>query len=150
MANTYTQIHLHVVFAVDGRQTVILEKRRDTLEKYIAGIIRNQKQKLLSIFCMPDHTHMLIGLRPDLSLSALMREVKSSSSRFINEQNWIAGKFHWQEGYGAFSYSLSQIPVVAKYIENQRSHHHRQSFREEYIDMLKKFNVDYDERYIFQ
>ena len=150
MANTYTQIYIHVVFAVEGRQNLIRPEHNEELQKYITGIISAQKQKLIVINNMPDHLHLLIGLRPDSSLSDLVRDIKACSSKFINEQRWVAGKFSWQEGFGAFSHSRSQLGVVIPYIENQQMHHARKSFREEYIELLEKFNVDYDERYIFK
>jgi putative transposase len=150
MANTYTQIYIHVVFAVSGRQSLLENKHNDELQKYIAGIISGQNQKLISINNMPDHMHMLIGLRPDLSLSELMRDIKANSSKFINERRWCAGKFSWQEGFGAFSCSRSQLGTVIRYIENQQEHHARKTFREEYIEFLDKFEVEYDTRYIFK
>jgi len=99
---------------------------------------------------MPDHLHLLVGLRPDSSLSDLVRDVKANSSKFINENRWVAGRFSWQEGFGAFSYSRSQLGMVIRYIENQQKHHVTKTFREEYVELLEKFNVDYDARYIFK
>ena len=150
MANTYTQIYIHVVFAVEGRQNLIRGEHNDELQKYITGIISGERQKMIAINNMPDHLHLLIGLQPDYALSDLVRAVKAGSSRFINEKRWVAGRFSWQEGFGAFSYSRSQLGAVIRYIENQQKHHAKKSFREEYIDLLKKFNVEYDERYIFR
>lgn len=150
MANTYTQIYIHVVFAVEGRQNLIAPEHNDELQKYITGIVSAQKQKLIAINNMPDHLHLLIGLRPDASLSDLVRDVKAGSSKFINEKHWVVGRFSWQEGFGAFSHSRSQLGVVIHYIENQQSHHAKQSFRDEYVELLEKFGVDYDQRYIFK
>jgi REP element-mobilizing transposase RayT len=150
MANTYTQIYIHAVFAVEGRQNLIKPEHNDELQKYIAGIVSGQKQKLIAINNIPDHLHLLTGLRPDAALSDLMRDVKAGSSKFINEQHWVAGKFSWQEGFGAFSHSRSQLGTVIRYIENQQKHHARRSFREEYVELLDKFNVEYDQRYIFK
>jgi putative transposase len=150
MANTYTQIYIHVVFAVEGRQNLIAPKHNEELQKYICGIVAGQKQKVIAINNMPDHLHVLIGLKPDLALSAVVRDVKANSSRFINEKRWVMGKFSWQEGFGAFSYSRSQLGDVIRYIENQQQHHSRKSFRQEYVELLEKFSVDYDERYIFR
>jgi REP element-mobilizing transposase RayT len=150
MANTYSQIYIHVVFAVEGRQNLIAPKRNDELQKYITGILSAQRQKLISINNMPDHLHLLLGLRPDACLSDLVRDVKANSSRFINEKRWVAGRFSWQEGFGAFSYSRSQLGAVIRYIENQPEHHAKRSFREEYIGLLERFGVDYDRRYIFK
>lgn len=150
MANTYTQIYIHVVFAVVGRQSLIAHERNDELQKYITGIVTGQKQKLIAINNMPDHVHMLIGLTPDVALSNLVRDVKANSARFINEKRWVAGRFGWQEGFGAFSYARSQLDAVIRYIQNQQKHHAKKSFREEYIALLEKFEVAYDQRYVFK
>lgn len=150
MANTYTQIYLHIVFAVEGRQSLIAPEHNDELQKYITGIVSGQKHKLIAINNMPDHLHLLVGLRPDAALSDLVRDIKANSSRFINEKRWVMGRFSWQEGFGAFSYSRSQLGTVIRYIENQQKHHVRKSFREEYTALLDKFEVEYDQRYIFK
>jgi REP element-mobilizing transposase RayT len=150
MANTYTQIYIHVVFAVEGRQNLLKPEHNNELQKYITGIVSAQKQKLIAINNMPDHLHMLVGLSPDCSLSDLVRDVKAGSSKFINEKRWMIGRFSWQEGFGAFSHSRSQLGTVIRYIENQQKHHARKSFREEYITLLERFGVDYDARYIFR
>ncbi|MGY6560798.1 MAG: IS200/IS605 family transposase [Luteibaculaceae bacterium] len=150
MPNTYTQIYIQIVFAVKGRQNLIAKHNREELHKYITGIIQNREQKLLSIFSMPDHTHLLIGLKPTISISDLVRDIKAGSSKFINDSRWINGKFSWQEGFGAFSYSKSQIDNVIKYIQNQENHHKKQTFKEEYLDFLNKFEIDYDEKYLFE
>jgi REP element-mobilizing transposase RayT len=150
MANTYTQIYIHVVFAVEGRQSLLQQKNNDELQKYITGIVSTQKQKLIAINNLPDHVHMLIGLTPDLSLSDLVRDVKAGSSKFINAKRWVTGRFSWQEGFGAFSYSRSQLGAVIRYIENQQKHHARKSFRKEYVELLKRFSVEFDPRYIFK
>ncbi len=150
MANTYTQIYIQVVFAVSGRQCLISKSWKEELHKYIAGIMRNENQKLIAINAMPDHTHILIGLKPDMALSDLVGEIKSSSSNFINHQRWVRGRFNWQEGFGAFSYSHSQLSQVARYIQNQEKHHARSSFKQEYLKLLDKFSVEYDDRYVFK
>ena len=150
MANTYTQIHIQIVFAVEGRQNLLLAEHNDELQKYITGIVSGQNQKLLAINNMPDHVHLLIGLRADLSLSELVRDIKANSSRFINEKRWIRGRFSWQEGFGGFSYSRSQIDAVIRYIRDQQRHHMRRTFREEYLELLRKFQIEFDERYIFK
>ncbi len=150
MPNTYTQIYIQIVFAVKGRENLVSKKNREELHKYIAGIIQNREQKLLSVFCMPDHIHVLIGLKPSCSISDLVRDIKAGSSNFINQQKWIKGKFSWQEGFGAFSYSKSQIDAVINYILSQEEHHHKTSFKEEYIDFLNKFEIEYDDKYLFQ
>lgn len=150
MANTYTQIYIHVIFAVEGRQSLIAPEHNNELQKYVSGIVSAQKHKLIAINNMPDHLHLLIGLRPDASLSELVRDIKANSSRWINEKHWVAGRFSWQEGFGAFSYSRSQLATVVHYIENQQRHHAKQSFRDEYTQLLDKFSVEYDQRYIFK
>jgi REP element-mobilizing transposase RayT len=150
MANTYTQIYIQVVFAVEGRQNLIAPKHNDELQRYITGIVSAQRHKLIAINNLPDHVHLLIGQRPDASLSDLVGEVKTGSSKFINQKRWVAGRFSWQEGFGAFSYSRSQLAAVIRYIENQQRHHAKKSFRDEYVELLEKFNVAYDRRYIFK
>jgi putative transposase len=150
MANTYTQIYIHVVFAVEGRQNLIKPAHNDELQKFITGIVSGQKQKLIAINNMADHMHLLIGLQPDLALSDLVGDIKAGSSNFINRKRWVAGRFSWQEGFGAFSYSRSQLGTVIRYIQNQQKHHAVKSFQEEYVALLKRFNVEYDERYIFK
>lgn len=150
MANTYTQIYIQVVFAVEGRQNLIAAEHNDELQKYITGIVSAQRQKLIAINNMPDHLHVLVGLRPDAALSDLVRDVKAGSSKFINEKRWVIGRFSWQEGFGAFSYSRSQLGAVIRYIENQQKHHAKKSFREEYVSLLEHFGVEYDARYLFK
>ena len=149
MANTYTQIYIHIVFAVEHRQNLIPKAHKDELHQYITGIVTNKKQKVIQINSMPDHLHILIGIDPNVAISELVQTIKANSSRFINKRQWTVGRFNWQEGFAAFSYSHSQLDNVADYIKNQETHHAHKSFREEYIEILKRFNVDYDERYIF-
>jgi putative transposase len=149
MPNTYTQIHIHFVFAVKNRQALINEPIRNRIEKYITGIVQNFGHKLLSIYCMPDHAHLFVGLKPDQSISDLMREVKSKSSEFINMEKLTKEKFNWQEGYGAFSYSQSQIQNVINYVLNQPEHHKKKTFKEEYFEFLNKFEIPYEEKYLF-
>ncbi len=150
MPNTYTQIYIQVVFAVKGRQNLISNKNRDELQKYITGIVLNRGQKMLALYCMPDHTHLLIGLKPAISISDLIRDIKAGSSHFINEQKWIKGKFSWQEGFGAFSYSKSHVDRVAKYIMNQEEHHKKTTFREEYLEFLKEYDIEFEAKYMFE
>ena len=150
MANTYSQIYIQIVFSVKGWANLIPSKNREELHKYITGIVKNRDQKLLSIFAMPDHIHMLVGLKPNISISDLARDIKAGSSKFITESKWVKGKFSWQEGYGAFSYSRSQIDSVIKYILSQEEHHKKKTFREEYIDLLQKFDIEYNEKYLFE
>ena len=149
MANTYTQLFIQAIFVVKGRDNIIKSNWKDELYKYITGIIKNKKNTLLAINGIPNHIHLLFALNPDYSLSSLMKEVKRCSSLFINENKWVVGKFEWQPGYGAFSYSKSQIDAVCKYIMNQEQHHKVKTFREEYEEFLKKYNIQYDKRYIF-
>lgn len=150
MANTYTQIYIQIVFAVKGGLNVIPPSHREELQKYISGIIENKSQKLLAIFCMPDHLHLLTAIKPSIAISDLVRDVKASSSGFINEKKWVPGKFSWQEGFGAFSYSKSQLENVVSYILTQEEHHKKKTFKEEYIDFLNKFEIEYDRKYLFE
>jgi putative transposase len=150
MANTYTQIHIQVVFAVKHRASLIKNEWKDELYKYMTGIIQMHNHKLIIINGMPDHVHLFFGMRPTQSLSDLMQDVKGSSSKWINDNKFVNGKFEWQEGYGAFSYNKSHTDNVIEYIRNQEIHHGKKSFTEEYKDMLDKFGVEYDERYIFK
>jgi REP element-mobilizing transposase RayT len=150
MANTFTQIHIHAVFAVQNRSSLISKTWEERLYQYIAGIIQSNNHKLLAINGMPDHVHVLFGMRPTQSLSDLMQDIKGDSSRWINENKFVVGKFSWQEGYGGFSYSKSQIPAVASYIEKQKDHHTKKSFLEEYTQILKDFDIEYDDKYIFK
>ena len=150
MANTYSQIYIQVVFAVEARQHLIRTAYKEELHKFMTGIITERKQKLLGIHCMPDHTHILIGLKPSMALSDLVRDIKNGSSNFINRKKWVVGRFGWQEGFGAFSYGHSQLSTVVSYILNQEKHHARLSFRDEYRQFLKKFEIEYEERFIFK
>lgn len=150
MANTYTQIYIQIVFAVKGRQNLISKENREELHKFITGIVSNRKQKLFAIFAMPDHVHVLVSMSPNLSISELVRDIKAGSSKFINDKGWMNGKFNWQEGYGAFSYAKSNIDLVVKYILNQEEHHRNKSFKEEYLEFLSKFEIEYDPQYLFE
>jgi putative transposase len=150
MANTYTQIYIQVVFAVQGRQSLVRPDRKEELQKYMTGIVSRQGQKLIAIHCMPDHTHVLIGLRPNIALSDLVGDIKTGSTNHINEQRWVLGRFSWQEGFGAFSYSQSQLKGVIDYIQEQVAHHARKTFRQEYLSFLKKYEVPHNEQYIFR
>ena len=150
MANTYTQLLVQVVFAVKHRESKVTEEIRVPLEKYMTGIIQNNKHKMLAIYCMPYHCHILVGLHPAQSISDLVRDIKSNTAKWINENKHTPSKFNWQEGYGAFSYAKSQLDVVVKYILNQPTHHRRKTFKEEYLNFLEKFNVEYDHKYLFE
>lgn len=150
MANTYTQLHIHVVFAVQNRQSLISNQWKDDLYKYITGIFQNNEHKVLQINGMPDHVHILFGMRPTQSLSDLMKQVKQDSSKWVNNKEFVNGKFSWQAGYGAFSYSKSEVPNVINYIINQELHHKSITFQDEYLQLLKEFNIEFDERYILK
>ncbi len=150
MANTYTQIHLHLVFAVKGRQSLIHKAWKDELYMYITGIVQRNQHKMLAINGMPDHLHILIGLRPTQSIADLMQDIKGDSSRWINTKGFTKNKFEWQSGYGAFSYAKSQLVNVVRYIENQEQHHATKNFREEYMEILRRFDVEFEEKYIFE
>lgn len=150
MPNTYTQLLTQLVFAVKGRQNLIGEPIREKVEKFICGTAKNRKHKPLAIYCMPDHLHLLVGLSPDQSVSDLVKEIKVSSNDLINDNHLTKQRFYWQEGYGAFSYSRSALDNVVKYILNQKEHHKKKTFKEEYTSFLEKFEVAYNEKYLFE
>jgi putative transposase len=150
MANTYTQIHIQAVFTVQDRDSIILDHWKGDLYKYITGIIQNNKHKLLAINGMPDHIHILFGLRPAQSLSDLMQDIKGGSSKWINEKRFVRSRFSWQEGYGAFSYSKADLLNIIHYIHHQQEHHTRKTFLEEYFGLLKEFGIEYDDRFVFK
>lgn len=150
MANTYTQLHIQFVFAVKNRMSLIQSSWEEELFKYTTGIVKNHKHKMIAINGMPDHIHLFVGLHPTQSISNLMQVVKGESSEWINKRGFVKGKFQWQEGYGAFSYGHSQINQVFNYVMNQKEHHKKKSFLEEYTELLQKFEVSFDPKYIFQ
>lgn len=150
MANTFSQIYIQTVFAVSGRLSLIRQDFKEELHKYITGIVRNKGQKLISINGMSDHLHILIGLRPAMALADLVRDIKSDSSDWVNRRRFVRGKFAWQEGYGAFSYGHSQLDTVVRYIQNQERHHKRRTFKNEYLALLKKFEIEFKEEYVFK
>lgn len=150
MPNTFTQIYIQLVFAVNGRQSLISSSFKETLFRYIGGTMRNANQKLISINGMPDHVHILVGLKPTVAISDFVKDIKVASSRFINDKKLVRGRFSWQEGFGAFSYSQSHLSKVARHIENQERHHARRSFKDEYLSLLKSFQIEHDERYLFK
>ena len=149
MPNTYTQLYIHFVFATETRYGMIRRDIQDELNTYIAGIIKDMGCFLQCIGGMEDHIHILVGLNPTMSASELVQQVKAGSSKFINKKGWIAGRFNWQEGFGAFSVSQSQLEQVRHYINNQEEHHRGQSFTAEYETLLQRYKVDYDKQYIF-
>ena len=150
MANTFSQIYIQMVFAVENRQSLIKPDFKEELYKYITGIVRNQGQKLIAINGMPDHVHILVGLQPAMALADLVRDIKSDSATFVNKQRLVHGRFNWQEGYGAFSYGHSQLNTVIRYIQNQEQHHQQHSFRNEYMTLLRRFDIAFDDRYVFK
>lgn len=150
MAGTFSQIYVQIVFAVKGRQNFIKQSFEEDVYKYISGIINAKEQKSLAVNGMPDHVHVLVGLKPSMRLSDLVRDIKNNSSNFINERGGTGHHFSWQEGYGAFSYSESQYGEVIDYIKNQKQHHRKKTFRDEYLSVLKKFNIAFEEKYLFE
>ena len=149
MAGTFSQVYIQYVFAVKGRENLIRTIFEAEVYKYIAGIIYGKDQKPLAVNGMPDHVHVLVGLKPAMRISDLVRDIKNNSSNFINERGWLKQKFSWQEGYGVFSYSESNYGKVIDYIKNQKQHHQKRNFRQEYMLLLKKFNIHFDEKYLF-
>lgn len=149
MANTYTQLYFHIVFAVKGRKNQITSQLKEELYKYISGIITNKNQKLMIINGMPNHIHLLIGTKPDCNLSDLVRDIKANSSKWINDNKFVIGKFEWQLGFGVFTVSQLGVKNVIEYIKNQEIHHTKKSFREEYIDFLTTYEIDFKPEYIF-
>lgn len=150
MSNTYTQIHIHLIFAVKNRNALIETSWKERLHQYMTGIIQNNEHKVLQINSMPDHIHILMGFRPRQSLSSLVQNLKTESSKFISRENLAKFKFEWQEGYGAFSYSKKDLENVISYIKNQEEHHKKKSFTTEYVEFLNEFEIVYDEKYIFK
>lgn len=149
MAGTFSQIYIQYVFAVKGRENLLQKPWRDDVFKYMAGIIQGKNQKPIIVNGVADHVHVFVGLKPAMAISDLIRDIKNNSSNFINDQKFVKGRFSWQEGYGAFSYAHSQLNDVYQYILNQEVHHRKKSFREEYFDFLKKYEIEYDEKYVF-
>src|SRR5258705_3961620 len=150
MANTYSQIYIQTVFAVSGRLSLVRADFKEDLYKYITGIVKNKGQKLISINGMEDHLHILIGLKPAMALADLVRDIKADSSEWVNRKKLARGKFGWQEGYGAFSYGHSQLDMTISYIQNQEKHHRRRSFKNEYLTLLQKFEIEFKEKYVFE
>ena len=150
MANTFSQIYLQFVFAVRQRQCLIPKEHKEELHKYFTGLIKNRNAKMLAVHCMPAHTHLFVGFKPNILISDFVKEIKVESNEFINGKKWIKGKFGWQEGYGVFSYSHSHIDTVIKYIINQERRHKKVSFQQEYHEFLEKFQVSFEEKYLFE
>ncbi|QOR73956.1 IS200/IS605 family transposase [Cruoricaptor ignavus] len=146
---TFSQVYLHFIFAVKFRDGLLLKTFQDEVYRYIAGIVQNNGHKLISVGGMPDHIHILVGMKPNQSVADLVNKIKSNSSKFINEKRFLPVRFEWQRGYGVFSYSRSQLNQVVHYIQNQEAHHKKKSFRAEYVEFLEKFQVEFDERFLF-
>lgn len=149
MANTFSQIYLQFVFAVQNRQSLISKENKEELHKYITGLVQNRKAKMLAINAMPDHTHMFVGFKPTILISDFVKEIKVESNEFVNSKNWVKGKFSWQDGYGVFSYSHSHIDAVVKYVLNQEFHHQKKTFKQEYLSLLQKFEIPFEDRFLF-
>lgn len=149
MANTYTQMYIQIVFAVKRRQNLIQKKWKDELHKYICGIVNGKGQKVYAIGGVEDHIHILVSIKPNIAISDLVRDIKANSSKWINENEFVRGKFQWQEGFGAFSYAQSQLDNVIAYVNNQEQTHQKKTFKDEYLILLQKFDIEYDEKYLF-
>jgi REP element-mobilizing transposase RayT len=150
MTRTHTQLYIQFIFTVKGRKNFILDDRNKLLHKHIRGIVEKRKSILVAINNMPDHIHLLVSMNPNYSLAKFIQEIKAGAAKYINDQKWIKGKFQWQSGYGAFSYSKSQIDDVVRYLDNQQRHHVKKTFREEYLEFLDKFLIEYDDKYLFE
>jgi len=149
MAGTFSRIYIQYVFAVKGRANLLHKSWRDEVFKYMSGIIKSKGQKPIIVNGVENHVHVFVGLKPTMRISDLVRDIKNNSSKFINEQNFIKGKFRWQAGYGVFSYSHLQLAYVYNYIKNQEKHHKKQTFKEEYKEYLEKFEIEHDDKYLF-
>lgn len=149
MAGNYSKLYLHFVFAVKGRQSLIPKERKEELHKYISGLVSYRKAKLLAVHCMPDHLHLFVGYQPSVLISDFVKEIKLATHAYILTNRIVRGTFAWQSGYGVFSYSHSQIDCVINYVKNQEIHHRKRTFREEYLELLEQFAIEYDSRYIF-
>ena len=149
MASTFSQIYIQYVFAVKDRENLLQKPWRNDVFKYMAGIIKNKNQKSIIVNGVSDHVHVFVGLKPSMCIADLIRDIKNNTSNFINDQKFLNVKFAWQEGYGAFSYAHSQIDSVYNYIANQEAHHKKKNFKEEYLEFLQKFDIEYDEKYLF-
>lgn len=149
MADTFTQIYIHIIFAVSGRVNLLHDAIRDEVCRYITGIVQNQRHKMIAIGGRPDHLHFLTGMRPDVAVSGLVHDVKIASTRFMNGKNWFGGGYAWQNGFGAFSCSRSHLDRVARYILNQAARHAKTTFRQEYLALLKRYDVSFEEKYLF-
>lgn len=150
MAGTFSQIYLQFVFAVQGRQHLIAPQHKEELQRYLTSLVQARNAKMLAVHCMPDHTHLFAGLKPAVFIPDFIKEIKVQSNEFIKAKGWTGGTFHWQEGYGVFSYGHSQLDRVCKYVLNQVEHHRKKTFKEEYHEFLRRFAVPYEERFLFE
>ncbi len=148
MAGAYTQLYIHIIFSVKGRRALLSSEWRSELFSYVSGIVSAKGHKSIIVNGVADHVHILLGMKPSVALSELVRDIKSNSSKFLNEKKWLRERFEWQSGYGAFTYSHSQLPKVYRYIQDQELHHQKYSFKEEYLGLLEHFDISYDERYV--
>ncbi len=149
MSQTFTQIYVQIVFSVKGREMLLLKPWRTEVFQYITGIIKGKNQKPIIVNGVSNHVHILVGLKSDVRISDLVRDIKNNSSSFIRDKKFIKGKFAWQEGYGAFSYAKSEINIIYDYIKNQEQHHKKRTYEEEFIDYLKEFEINFNENYVF-
>jgi putative transposase len=149
MANTFSQIYLQFVFAVQNRLSLISPTNKEELHKYITGLVKHRKAKMLAVNCMPDHCHLFVGFKPVILISDFVNQIKVKSNEFVNNKKWCKGRFKWQEGYGVFSYSHSHIDSVIRYVLNQEKHHQKKSFKEEYMQLLNKFEIPFEEKFLF-
>lgn len=149
MANTFSQLYLQFVFAVQHNLKLIPREHKEELHKYITGLVQKREAKMLAVHCMPDHAHIFVGFKPTIYIPDFVKEIKVQSNEFIVKKKWVGPRFAWQEGYGVFSYSRSHIDRVIKYILNQEKHHRKVTFRKEYIAILDKFEIPYQERFLF-
>ena len=150
MADTYTQLYIQLVFAVKHRTSFIQPQWKDALYKYVTAAVQNDRHKMLAINGMPDHIHLFIGLNPVIAISDMVRDIKRAGNNWINDNQLVKGRFEWQDGFGAFSYSRSHISQVCRYIEQQEQHHAKTTFRTEYVALLTAFGIDYKDEYLFQ
>ena len=144
MTDTYTQLYIRIIFAVKDRESLIPEQHKEALHQYITRVITHRKQTVIQINSMPDHLDILVRISPDVTISDLVRDIKAKSSKWINSKRWIAGRFEWQSGFGAFSYAHSQLDIVVRYIKNQDAHDSRRSFTAEYLEFSSRFDVPYN------
>lgn len=150
MAGTFSRIYLQFVFAVKGRQSLVPKENKEELHKYITALVQARGAKMLAVYCMPDHLHLFVGAKPAVYIPDFVKEIKVESNAFIRNKSWVTGSFAWQEGYGVFSYGHSQLHQVCQYVLNQEEHHRKKTFKEEYHEFLKRFDIPFEERFLFE